>query len=336
MASDNDLDDLFRQQLGPHATPPSADLQRHLAELAEAERLDSLFRAGLGSHASPPRRALWERLEDEHLHPPVRRRRGIVAWWQLSAAAMLLLALLAGGLWRSGYLGPRPGLAVGKPAVRLATGSSIASSARPAAPTASSQPIDKNLANNTIAQPEKEKQENLTRQATAGRLVLSSHPIAATTRPRRTAAGPQVASSFSAQRRQPDAAAGPLATTGRRHNAASQPHLPTPRVAPETPASLETPPQAIAAAVPIAPAGIVEVDVRRGPEPTRPAPTPTVAATEPRPERRPRLRLGGLLRQADRLAHGEGVSLADATGPAESLTVQARIGGRLVSKTIQL
>jgi len=34
--------------------------------------------------------------------------------------------------------------------------------------------------------------------------------------------------------------------------------------------------------------------------------------------------------------HGESVSLAEATGLPESLTVQARLGGRLVSKTIQL
>jgi hypothetical protein len=45
------------------------------------------------------------------------------------------------------------------------------------------------------------------------------------------------------------------------------------------------------------------------------------------------LRLGGLLRQADRLVHGE---LAEATGLPESVTLQARLGGRVVSKTIQL
>jgi hypothetical protein len=104
MASDN-LDDLFRQQLGQHATPPGADLQRRLAELAEAERLDALFRTGLGSVASQPRRALWERLEDEHLRPQPQRRRRVVAWWQLSAAAVLLLTLLAGGRVRLLALG---------------------------------------------------------------------------------------------------------------------------------------------------------------------------------------------------------------------------------------
>ncbi|MEJ7660795.1 MAG: hypothetical protein WKG07_14835 [Hymenobacter sp.] len=59
---------------------------------------------------------MWERLEDEHLHPPVRRRQ-VAAWWQYSAAAVLLLLLLAGraGLWR-GYVGQgnSEGVAAGK------------------------------------------------------------------------------------------------------------------------------------------------------------------------------------------------------------------------------
>ncbi len=98
------------------------------------------------------------------------------------------------------------------------------------------------------------------------------------------------------------------------------------------------PTQFAVAAVPTAPAGIIEVDVRRGPEPSRPA-APVVVATAPSPaadQPRRRLRLGGLLRQADHLVHGEPVSLAEATGLPESLTMQARLGSRTVSKTIQL
>jgi len=342
MPSDN-IDDLFRQQLGPHATPPGADLQRRLAELAEAERLDNLFRTGLGGMASQPRRELWERLEDEHLHPRPRRRRGVVAWWQLSAAAMLLLTLLAGGLWRGGYLGQRPSLAVSKPAMQPTAGSSapeVATSAGPAATAASSQKIGKNLTINTITQSERKNQKNLTSQATAGRLAPSSNPIATTTRPHRTATVPQAASSFHLQPRQPDAAAGQLATTGRRNSPASQLHLPTPRAASETAATSETPTQVAVVAVPTAPAGIIEVDVRRGPEAARAtSAAPVVVAATPSPaagQPRRRLRLGGLLRQADHLVHGEPVSLAEATGLPESLTVQARLGGRTVSKTIQL
>ncbi|AMR26203.1 hypothetical protein A0257_03250 [Hymenobacter psoromatis] len=78
--------------------------------------------------------------------------------------------------------------------------------------------------------------------------------------------------------------------------------------------------------------------MRRGPETSRPAVAAVVAAA-PSPasdQPRRRLRLGGLLRQADHLVHGEPVSLAEATGLPESLTVQARLGGRTISRTIQL
>jgi len=84
-----------------------------------------------------------------------------------------------------------------------------------------------------------------------------------------------------------------------------------------------------------APPDVIEVEVRRGPALGQPAAAPaSVAAAAP--ARRPRLRLGGLLRQADHLVHGEPVSLAEATGLAETVTVQARLGGRTLSKTIQL
>ena len=84
---------------------------------------------------------------------------------------------------------------------------------------------------------------------------------------------------------------------------------------------------------------VIEVDVRRGPETSRsaaPAAPVVVAEVAPGSPRRPRLRLGGLLRQANHLVHGEGLNLAEATGLSESVTVQARLGGRTLSKTIQL
>jgi len=76
--------------------------------------------------------------------------------------------------------------------------------------------------------------------------------------------------------------------------------------------------------------------VRRGPAPGQAVAPASVAATAPAEARRPRLRLGDLLRQADHLVHGEPVRLAEATGLAETVTVQARLGGRTLSKTIQL
>ena len=339
----NDLDDLFRQQLGGHATPPGDDLQRRLAELAEAERLDTLFRTGLGSHASPPRRALWERLEDEHLHPRPRRRR-VVAWWQYSAAAVLLLMLLAGGagLWR-GQLGQQ------SRAVATATTrphpTAKPTAAQPAAPSRQSIPrttfkiqtIDsKVLTNNTTIDSKKNK-ENILRQATAPVLSPSSPPIATVTRPRRPATTHPAPGSAQLTTRPPVVAAGPLATTGGRKAPAGQP-LGTSQ---ETPATIGAPAAGGNAALAVAaftaataPAGVIEVDVRRGPETARPAATAVVA--EVVPARRPRLRLGGLLRQADHLVHGEPVSLAEATGLPETLTVHARLGGRTLSKTIEL
>ena len=339
----NELDDLFRQQLGPHATPPGADLQRRLAELAAAERLDTRFRAGLGSHASPPRRALWERLEDEHLHPPVRRRR-VAAWWQYSAAAVLLLLLLAGGagLWR-GYVGQgnAGGVAAGesagavKPEHQGGVGSSVPSAVggSVAQLQQAAQSIEQQvLITKSIDLSEKNKKKAVVR-ATATALSPSSSSIVTATQPRRPAPARQLPGSLPIKPQRPDAAAGELATTSRRKAPAGRPEP-----AANQPTVAAATPTAPALAATTAPMGLVEVEVRRGPEAARPAPTPAsaVAAAEPRPERRPRLRLGGLLRQADRLAHGESVSLADATGPAESLTVQARIGGRLLSKTIRL
>jgi hypothetical protein len=335
-ADTNNLDDLFRQQLGQHATPPSPELARRLAELAEAERLDALFRTGLGSMASQPRRAVWERLEDEHLRPQPRRR-PVVAWWQLSAAAVLLLTLLAGGLWRGGYWQPAGGLATqpagptpggaGHSTPAPATG--MASGSQSATPTLAQATTKQHLAQAAIS-PAKKNQEIISRQATGASASSSSNPIATTTRPHRAATVPQAAGSSQPTPRPLDAAAGQLATTGRRNSPASQP---TPAL-PEAPAPAERPGSPVVAMT-SAPE-VIEVEVRRGAAPASPAPAPVVAAAEPAPARRPRLRLGSLLRQADHLVHGEPVSLAEATGLAETVTVQARFGGRTLSKTIQL
>ncbi|GAB3636096.1 hypothetical protein GCM10027422_16860 [Hymenobacter arcticus] len=344
----NDLDDLFRQQLDGHATPPGPGLQQRLAELAEAERLDTLFRTGLGGHASQPRRELWERLEDEHLHPRPRRRR-VVAWWQYSAAAVLLLTLLAGGagLWR-GQLGRLAGTVA--TATTNPRPAASATAAQPGAPsrqvlstlTLEAQIIDnKSIAGNKTSI-SKKNQENVTRQATAPPLSPSSHPIATITRPRRPATAPQVASSIHPTTRRPDAATGQLATTGGRKAPVDQ-LCTTSQEAPTTIGSPAAPRDNAALAVAAftaatAPAGVIEVDVRRGPETARPTAAPAAAVVaEAAPQRRPRLRLGGLLRQADHLVHGEAVSLTEATaGLPETLTVHARLGGRTLSKTIAL
>ena len=92
------------------------------------------------------------------------------------------------------------------------------------------------------------------------------------------------------------------------------------------------------------PAGIIEVEVRPGRAASRAvSPAPTVALanpaafTDPQGSRAGRV-LGGLLRQAHRLAQGEPLSLADATGhgPAQTLNLQARVAGHTLTKSIQL
>jgi hypothetical protein len=348
-----DIDDLFRQKLDAHASPPSDDLWARLQlpgptteteAGATAEPLDTLFRAGLHGHATPPRRELWERLEDEHLRPQPRRRR-VAAWWQYSAAAVLLLLLLAGGagLWR-GSLGSKDnGLATARPNNGPATPQHSAP-VSPSFPALANQdratatlggsPADQILAQaatETATTASKKNQQIFSTQATAPRTSTSSTPMTTTTRPRRAAADARAAGGH----QQPDAAAGQLATTGQRRPA-SQPLItpPVPATQPTVPAHAPTSTLAMNSPTTAAPE-IIEVDVRRGPAPVAVAPPVVVAVADAAPARR-RLRLGGLLRQADHLVHGESVNLAEATSVSETVTLQARLGGRLVSKTIQL
>ena len=343
-----DIDDLFRQQLDGHASPPSNDLWARLhlpgpAAEPEAALPDALFRAGLHGHATPPRRELWERLEDEHLRPQPRRRR-VAAWWQYSAAAVLLLLLLAGGagLWRGSLGTKKAGLATHRPhngpgpqPGGAATTSGLPAPAAPSAPaTTLGAPADQRLAQ-AEAGPSQKKQEIFVTQATAPHASTSSTPMATTTRPRRAAAADRAAGSH---RPQSDAAADQLATSGQRRPAGQSlpiPSLPDNQATTHAPA----PTLALASAATAAPE-IIEVEVRRGAAPAATASPVAVAVAvtnaTPAPAARRRLRLGGLLRQADRLVHGESVNLAEATGPAETVTLQARLGGRVLSKTIQL
>ncbi|MGI4875640.1 MAG: hypothetical protein ACRYFX_31170 [Janthinobacterium lividum] len=319
--SDN-LDDLFRQKLADHATPPGEDLWARLQQAqpnAADEPLDAQFRAGLGDYATPPRREVWERLEDEHLRPRPRRRRPVVAWWQFAAAALLLFALLGGGLWRGGFLG--------HPVGDIVTIEANATQPQPAsnpqllpATQAASSPTTA-LA---LAAPEKNQEISAT-QATAPHSATSNTPIASTTRPRRPATTTPARARSHPQGQQPDATATQLAHAGGRNTPASQPALP---VAPApTPTLVAT-----------TTLQIIEVEVRRHSRPAA-SPAPAVVAatnTEPAPARRSRSRLGGLLRQAGRLAQGEQVSLADAAGLPDTLHVQTRIGSRMLAKAISL
>jgi hypothetical protein len=63
--------------------------------------------------------------------------------------------------------------------------------------------------------------------------------------------------------------------------------------------------------------------------------TSTMATTAEAPEERRRLG-GRLLQQAGNLVRGERVSLAEAAGLPENVTVRATIAGRILTKSIQL
>lgn len=335
----NELDDLFRQHLDGHATPPGDELQRRLADLAEAERLDALFRTGLAGHASQPRRAVWERLEDEHLHPS-RPRRRVVAWWQLSAAAVLLLSLLAGGLfWRgnggtqlgSGVASRRPAHGATSPDGPAAPTTVPATITSPGNFSTDHIPDNQAVAAHSTATTEKNN-KFLVGQATAPGHSPSSHPIATTTQADHAAKASQVVRSNHRLRRPLDAATDELASAGGRPTPAGQSALPIV-------ASTPTPSPALLAHAMTSESEVVEVEVRRGPAPASASPAVVLAsapAAEPTAAPRRRLRLANLLRQADHLVHGEPVNLAEATGLAETVTVQARLGGRTLSRTIRL
>jgi hypothetical protein len=79
---------------------------------------------------------------------------------------------------------------------------------------------------------------------------------------------------------------------------------------------------------------VITVDVRNGADPeARPATAIRTALAEAAAERR----LGGrLLRQAGHLVRGERISLAEIAGLPETVTVEATVAGRKLTKSIQL
>ena len=359
-----DIDDLFRNQLDGHATPPGealwARLQAHTPPAspppadAHAERLDQLFRQGLRAHPTPAPRQLWERLEDEHLRP---RQRRATAWWPVALAAAVALLLVAGGagLWL-GW----PGAGTGGPTGTLAT-----RSARPNNPTAGPRPS--NSAHTPPAGPAPTVAAPGALAANSAAGAASREASAAPKKNQAAKTTPALARASSASKaqittpgssprhspgldRQPDAAAArrPLVARatapapGRLHpTATDEPRLapnpapvaavaPAPVPAPETGAAVTAPAPSLAST-----GEVITVDVRNGADPgARPAATirPALAAEAPT-ERR----LGGrLLQQAGHLVRGERVSLAEIAGLPETVTVHATVAGRKLTKSIQL
>lgn len=372
---DNELDDLFRQELDGHASPPGPDLWARLqartaaegAAPADADPVDARFRVGLAGHATPPRRELWERLEDEHLRPR-QRRRPVVAWGRLAVAASLLLLLLAGGAglwWNSRGPARGPIAATGRRASSpRATDASQAAALTGTAPTAVSQEgttapgtavaaAPASEASTTSAAPNdvatttataqavsrqhqrgdapllaaetvsgKKNRKIYSPQATGAGASPSSSPVASTAALRRPATAQRPVPGLPKTTPQPDAAAGTQLALGGRNTASRQP-------------TTQSETSALAAA---SPPQIIEVEVRRGSRPVATAPVVAAQVTaeaDPAEPRR-RVRLGGLLRQAGHALRGEQVSLAEATGLPETVTVQARLGDRVLARTIRL
>lgn len=366
MPLDN-IDDLFRGKLDGHETPPGDDLWARLAaqpaaeptapapaEAPGTERLDQLFQSRLNSHLSPPARELWERLEDEHLRP---RKRRAAAWWPLALAAAIALLITAGGagLWLGFPGGKTSGPDVagqsGKGASTVA--GTTARDVAATAPINAASTASTNKETTEVAQATSESRAALAANSVAkaaGNAISEPAQKKAATR----ATGPvAVASSASkaqkfAERQSPRH---PLGSTRQPDVAAPSPSLvarTTPAVAPapnrNAPADEQHPSPVVAQTSPpvpapeIVPAGtVITVDVRNGATPaTRSIRTALseVASVEETTERRG---LGGrLLQQAGHLVRGERLSLAEATGLPENVTLRANIAGRRVSKSIQL
>ncbi|GAA3962175.1 hypothetical protein [Hymenobacter antarcticus] len=357
-----DIDDLFRDKLDGHATPPHDALWARLqAEPSAApepgsDRLDQLFRQRLNSHATAPGREVWERLEDEHLRP---RKRRPAAWWPMALAAVVALLLVAGGvgLWSGRSIGSGPGGAVASQQTRTAA---------PAvsAPAASSkQPIEAELARaatatqsagssalTTAAAPETmgalATQKNTLPQATRSSELASTAPKA-----NRATAG-QSPRHYLGTNRQPDAATDHRPQVARttprpapapaRSTVADEPR-PTPEPSTIALAPKPAPTPEIVRTLPVPTASLastselITVDVRNGGTP--PARLAKISSSALAAAEAPagRRGLGGrLLQQAGHLARGERVSLAEITGLPENVTLQANLAGRSISKSIRL
>ena len=351
-----DIDDLFRDRLDGHATPPGNALWARLQSQsppetsadAQAERLDLLFQKGLNTHSTRPGRALWERLEDEHLRP---RKRRATAWWPVALAAALALLLIAGGagLWPGFPLRQaQPASVATKPSrnerqtagnqpIKAATTSATASAHELAAANSASSP-------QSAQSHRSEKKE--TAQATRPAALASTAPKAGKSAPG------QSTRHLMEVNRQPDAATAPLPLVARTTaRPAAHPTPPRPTAADELRHTTEasrvvalTLPASAGEIVPAKPvpassaaaAGLITVDVRNGGV-TAVSPSKfssLAAATEAPAERR---RLGGrLLQQAGNLVRGERISLAEVTGLPETLTVRATVAGHSLTKSIQL
>ena len=361
-----DIDDLFRDQLAGHTTPPGHALWARLqadaaadATDAPTERLDERFRTALAGHPTPPGRGLWERLEDEHLRP---RQRRAATWWPVALAAALALLLVAGGagLWRGfSSKGPQTGTVAAtaprdKKAVPKSPGESFRTA--PVATTADASDGPQPHAPASLLPDHAAPKPAVVTMAavSAARLIFLARRATrlaarASSDPQPRVAAPGVLRRQSmATTRLPDAPPDQRPLLARGSPPMPRPATDEQQYGPAKPpvaavAPLTTPANALVPAgllptIHLARAAeLITVDVRHGADPTARTANATAsglaAANAPDEPRR----LGGrLLQQAGHLVRGERISLAEVTGLPENVTLRATLAGRSLTKSIRL
>ncbi|RTQ45636.1 hypothetical protein EJV47_24415 [Hymenobacter gummosus] len=311
----------------------------------QPEDIDKLFRAKLEQHATPPPPSLWYDLQ-EQLEPEEKKRRGGFFWMAVAAAVTLLL--VAGGGWlvwqnpqlgqgagqgtlASGSTTTRPSQATNPATVPATTPEAAANGAGFGSATAGN-PADiaartdaATTAEEAPADAAKKIEKTAVAQATVAPRTPSTHQqqhLLARTSPR-AAARPEPARTET-----PDFRPAPQASVVERQALAAQPVT---APAPTTNAALAPNTPAVATAPTM---GAIEVEVRQQPDNVA-ALAAAPAADETPGRTRPSVR--GVLRQVRRLAQGEKPDLTEVGLPANpALTVQARVAGHTLTKTISL
>ncbi|AII53772.1 hypothetical protein [Hymenobacter sp. APR13] len=279
----------------------------------QPEDIDKLFRERLAEHAPTPPAYLWNQLEEE-LQPAKKRP----VLWMWAAAASVVLLLVSGVLWLQNS-GLRP---AGSGAV--ATGSRptprpLRATTKPATPAENKNEVAAAPQATTPARPASTPSET-----TASRAPGKQLPQVAATSPRQLAAA-VTRSRVVAPATRPASQPSPQALVAQVPS--PQPERPLEPVVPASQPS-QLPALALAATPAPATTGPIEVEVRRSAAPA----VATAAQAAPARQRS----LGGvLLRQARNAVRGERLSLAEA-GLPETVTVQAHVAGRTLTKVIQL
>lgn len=307
----------------------------------QPEDIDKLFRAKLEQHATPPPPSLWYDLQ-EQLEPEEKKRRG--GFWMAIAAAITLL-LVAGGGWLV-WQGQLPGAGVGN-------GGTLASRPAPAGPNQAANgpiapattngadfgteaprntPADAaSVAANTPAAAAAEAAEKIEKTAPGQATVDSRSASTPQQRQLLARTGSAAAPRETARPETPAQRLAEAAEAAAQQSAVAAQPVTAPGLVPATANSLTA---AEPAGAPAPALGTIEVEVRQHPEPAvalAAAPEANDAPGRTRPSVR------GVLRQVRRLAQGEKPDLTEVGLPANpALTLQARVAGHTLSKTIAL